>query len=273
MKPRQEFELDKWVSRWPYDGHKGYDWKIANLAASLHPEKWSYDGKSDYKILTDYIKYTFEKLYSEHLEATEEMKSKILFESEDKACFNTGLFDTNWQQIFFYCEKNRNEGYQRWWFHSFQTEYTLALLGIKAADIRRANYFSEPSDLVFNVNYEIIPQWDHILDNEENFKRLPSNIALLGKETCRAIIKGKIDETTKIIQANYKTAVPQWYNKKIQLLIPLYLTSGTRPDVAMVLSKNDATRQYSGHTCLTRDMAYNNARLIARPNSEWLDPL
>ena len=29
---------------------------------------------------------------------------------------------------------------------------------------------------------------------------------------------------------------------------------------------------YTGHTCLTLDMAYNNARLIACPNSEWLTP-
>ena len=27
---------------------------------------------------------------------------------------------------------------------------------------------------------------------------------------------------------------------------------------------------YQGHTCLTLDMAYNNARLIAKPESNWL---
>ncbi len=29
---------------------------------------------------------------------------------------------------------------------------------------------------------------------------------------------------------------------------------------------------YYGHTCLTTEMAYNNARLIARPDSYWLPP-
>lgn len=31
------------------------------------------------------------------------------------------------------------------------------------------------------------------------------------------------------------------------------------------------SKYYQGHTCLTLDMAYNNARLIARPNSDWLN--
>ena len=29
---------------------------------------------------------------------------------------------------------------------------------------------------------------------------------------------------------------------------------------------------YSGRTCLTLDMAINNARLIAKPDDEWLKP-
>jgi hypothetical protein len=31
-------------------------------------------------------------------------------------------------------------------------------------------------------------------------------------------------------------------------------------------------RAYRGHTVLTLDMAYTNARLVARPDSEWLVP-
>ena len=27
---------------------------------------------------------------------------------------------------------------------------------------------------------------------------------------------------------------------------------------------------YQGHTCITLDMAYNNARIIAKPESNWL---
>lgn len=31
-------------------------------------------------------------------------------------------------------------------------------------------------------------------------------------------------------------------------------------------------RAYRGHTVLTLDMAYTNARLVARPDSDWLLP-
>lgn len=72
--------------------------------------------------------------------------------------------------------------------------------------------------------------------------------------------------------ANYKTAVPQYYKRRIQLLIPICLINEGIPDLAMVVSKSPTGDIYLGHTCLTLDMAYNNARLIARPESMWLHP-
>ena len=270
MKTKSEYELDKWANRWPYSN---YDDKIAKLAGMLPVEKWSYEGKTDYRILFNYIFYTFDKLYLEYSEADEAEKNKIIYQSDDKACFNTGLYDDKWQQIFFYCIKNKNEGYQPWYFHSFQTEYTLGNLGINGNELRRANYFTTPGELVYDFTYRIIPQWEHILEEHENFHRIPEHIRSLGKNVCQSLINNSINETIKRIESNYKTVVPQWYKGKIQLLIPLYLTSGVRPDIALVISKNEPTRQYFGHTCLTCEMAYNNARLIAKPESYWLDPL
>lgn len=71
---------------------------------------------------------------------------------------------------------------------------------------------------------------------------------------------------------NYKIAVPQYYDGKIQLLLPLCLTSGSpNPDLALVVHRlNDKT--YTARTCLTLKMAYNNARLIVKPQSNWLKP-
>lgn len=270
MKQKIEYELDRWATRWPYSN---YDNKIAKLASTLSPEKWSYEGKADYRILSNYIFYTFEKLFLEYKEADEVTKNKIIYENGDKACFNTGLYDNNWQQIFFYCEKNHNKEHQPWKFHSFQTEYTLAHLGINGAEINRANYFTIPSDLVYDFSYPIVPQWEHILNEDNNFLRIPESVRSLGKDVCQTLISGSIEKTKKKIQSNYKTVVPQWYKGKIQLLIPLYLTSGEKPDIALVISKSETTKQYFGHTCLTCEMAYNNARLIARPESYWLDPL
>ena len=70
------------------------------------------------------------------------------------------------------------------------------------------------------------------------------------------------------VSANYKLAIPQYYEGKIQLLLPLCLMSDNKPDIAIAVTKKNGC--YQGHTCLTLDMAYNNARLIAKPESNWL---
>lgn len=74
------------------------------------------------------------------------------------------------------------------------------------------------------------------------------------------------------VRRNYRTAVPFWYptQKRVQLLLPLALTDRERVDLALVVSK-EGTR-YRGHTVLTMAMAYGNARLLTRPDSDWLRP-
>ena len=58
----------------------------------------------------------------------------------------------------------------------------------------------------------------------------------------------------------------QFYDGRIQLLLPLCLT-GDKPGLALTIQREDGF--YSARTCLTLDMAYNNARLICRPESSW----
>lgn len=65
-------------------------------------------------------------------------------------------------------------------------------------------------------------------------------------------------------------AVPQYYNGKIQLLLPLYLSHSENPDLALALEQHE--KCYIARTCLTMKMAYNNARLITKPQSTWLKP-
>lgn len=64
-------------------------------------------------------------------------------------------------------------------------------------------------------------------------------------------------------------AVPQYFEGKVQLLLPLCLHFDDIPDLALVVTK--VGNVYQCHTCLTLDMAYNNARLIAKPESNWLN--
>ena len=77
-----------------------------------------------------------------------------------------------------------------------------------------------------------------------------------------------LEDAKKRVRRNYKTAIPQYYDGKIQLLLPLCLTSKTDADLALVVERGNNV--YRASTCLTLDMAINNARLIAKPDDEWL---
>ena len=241
----------------------------------LPPEKWSYAGKNDFGILKNYLSFTFEKLWKEREGAPDSDKQKYIYMDDKVGCFNTGLYDKTWQPIYFYCIKNPIEGFQEWRFTAFYNSYTIKFTDIPTSvvsDLQRASYFANPSALIYDIKLDIIPQWDHILYEEENFLRIPEQLRANGREFCQNLIEGAIGSVKKRIEANYKTVVPQLYNGKIQLLAPLYLTNPDKPDLALVLSLSDDETVYYVHTCLTTEMVYNNARLIARPESYWLQP-
>lgn len=59
---------------------------------------------------------------------------------------------------------------------------------------------------------------------------------------------------------------------KIQLLMPIYLSGSftSSPDFALVLDLEDGI--YTPETILPLDAAYQNARLITKPDELWLNP-
>lgn len=58
----------------------------------------------------------------------------------------------------------------------------------------------------------------------------------------------------------------QFYGGRIQLLLPLSLTVD-KPELALTIQRENGF--YAARTCLTLDMAYNNARLICHPEISW----
>lgn len=141
----------------------------------------------------------------------------------------------------------------------------LNLLGVKERP-ERADYFKKPELLLFDWHYPIDIQYKHILEDEENRSRLPAEFFKRGNIVSN--LSGSIETMKKKVSANYRLAVPQFYKGRIQLLLPLCLLSDKKPDVAIVVTKKDTC--YQGHTCLSLDMAYNNARLIAKSEATWL---
>lgn len=88
--------------------------------------------------------------------------------------------------------------------------------------------------------------------------------------------KQAVERAVKRVEWNYKTAIPTYYieEREISILLPLALESKGRVNVALVCKHNykpeKGINNYEGKTILTLEMAYNNARLITRPDSDWL---
>lgn len=86
-------------------------------------------------------------------------------------------------------------------------------------------------------------------------------------------LKDAVETARKYCKWNYKTAIPIYYprNNSISLLLPLKLRTdyNSQADVALV-AECLSNGNYQGQTILTLAMAYQDARQICRPNSEWL---
>lgn len=255
-----------------------YEGAIQYLAKNLADhEEWDFTiRKSDhpFPILKNYLEYTFRKVKSE---------GKISYTPNNSAaCFNTGLVTRNLEPIFAYFEANISSknitnssgeiiNPASFYFRAFLRESDSLFLRIFPSNHPdTADYFQKPEDLIFNPNCTIIPQIDHIID--DNINRFPKAFLNIGPDEVRRRLTGAIDEVKRRVKTNYKLAVPQFFNGKIQLLLPLNLTPNSlNPDLALATYRcNDQT--YSARTCLTLEMAYNNARLIVKPQSDWLKP-
>lgn len=88
--------------------------------------------------------------------------------------------------------------------------------------------------------------------------------------------KNVLDIALSRVAWNYKTAIPIYYPRvhKMQLLLPLALEKKDIIDVALVCNHkykpDEGVNNYEGRTIFTLQMAYNDARLITRPDSDWL---
>lgn len=236
-----------------------YNAKIKELAEKSLPERWSFEDEDDYSILKNYLKYTFNKLQEE---------DKII-ETDTYCVFNTGLFSHYYEPIYVYGELNRiaSSDTPKWYFKGFKDNYELGALDVIEDFPERADYFSDPSRLVFNWHLKVNKNYKHILDDLNTSNRLPNSIK--NSERPLETLKGVIDTAIQKVIANYKLAVPHYYQNKIQLLVPLCFGKDDNPDVALVLDLMKSG-YYQATTCLSMQMAYTDARLIAKPESNWL---
>ncbi|MGC9354986.1 MAG: DUF3825 domain-containing protein [Mariniphaga sp.] len=261
------FDFAWFPSKNKLDKHPDFDTHINDLSILCEKENWEYKFKESrwkHPILRNYIIYTFKKLREEN---------KIAFSDDKKfACFNTGLVTENLEEIFALFSKHKWENSPiPWWFIGFHKGSSRILLnsfGSNTPDV--AKYITNPSDIIYDLNCELIIDFDHII--EDNIGRFPPEL-INHTESIRLVLESAKTLALKRVKRNWKTAIPHYYfeQQKIQLLLPLGMNLADRKHVDLALVVEKVNNVYRGATCLTLDDAYSNARLISKPDDEWLN--
>ena len=236
---------------------------LANLAAE---EKWGVENC----ILRSYVIHLYKRLAQLYNDLPEGKECEHLYMTDEVACFDTGLYTDRYESIYAFFSPNIREGAtQDWFLKGFFKTSDPTLRSIEVLP-QRIQFTDTPADLVYDYHCKIRLNIDHILGDANNLSRVPEllqspeNSMLLHR-----VFEGAVKEAERRAAANYMLAVPQYHNGRIQLLLPLCLT-GSEPELALAIQREDG--YYSARTCLTLDMAYNNARLIARPEVSWIRP-
>lgn len=243
---------------------------IRELASLAEPEPWEYShasAPSPLPILRSYFLYTFRRL--------EEMSDGLRKSANGSSLsFNTGLVTVNQEEIFAFFRSHHVKDRQPWIFEGFKKASDRQFVDNFGSDTPPlAFYFEDPSVLLYDRRCELFIDIDHVLENLERFPaELQSNPFM-----ARNLLMSAEATTKKRVYRNYKAAIPQYYRDKggqgsMQLLLPICLLNPSKADLALAVSKNEDGNAYRGSTVLTLDMAYNNARLLARPDTEWLKP-
>jgi len=247
-------------------GRAAWEETLTSLSRMAEPEDWTGSNPTGrpLPILDSFVRYTYRRLV---------MEDKITITDDgEHAALNTGLLTPNAEEVFGLFHRNRLEGHQRWVFARWVPESDRDLMRHFDPAPQMAEYVTSASDLVYDWRRELKLAYDHILG--DNIARFPTDLAhhLM---RARQALDHSIEWTLRRARRNYKVIVPQWYpmlgEAGSQFLMPLDLTGDGRADLALVVS-GIGDRAYRGHTVLTLDMAYTNARLVARPDSDWLLP-
>ena len=278
------------------------DWEktLSDLAELSAPEEWDFDDDQNNRksILENYLKYTFYKA---------KLDGRIVDNGTD-AIFNTGLVDAKYNDIYCHLKSNSNinDAFERKWeIKTFATQESSAGKSINKIFARfpQPPAYIDPEHLemiFFDTSKELFCDYEHII--EDNIGRLPREMIrhairedeILSKikdkgelpddvkqaithnpEIVRKLendLKSSVETAKKYCRWNYKTAIPVYYarNNSISLLLPLSgLVREGQIDVALVIERLP-NGNYQGQTILDLHMAYQDARQICRPNSEWL---
>jgi hypothetical protein len=295
---------------WAYMGD--YLETLSQLKEKALDESWSFGDESDgrYPILDNYLRYTFMRLRKENKISYTKDEQWAIFNTGlvDKTFLPIyALFSRNkiperqlWHFNSFIAEGEKSK------------KGRMSVVNFPQKPLRAQYFDnpSDLLYIVSESRNELSPNYEHIII--DNIDRLPiallrdfvsdsieekkqrkdfnsDNDYKAYSETYKSELQNKvsqngiarklqerfrnaIDMSRNRVLWNYKTAIPTYYPRtgNITLLLPLCLVNDDKVDLALVVSKGDGG--YLAETIYPLDWAYKCARLICRPDSDWLTP-
>lgn len=238
----------------------GYNKMIKYLSETAEKELWSFDSTDENSILKKYINGTFKQCYAQN---------KVLYsKNNDYACFNTGLLTPNGDDLIAFFEKNTRTDAQPWVLKGFKDKSDRQYMAHFQDSPELATYTDNFEEFYFNPDYNITINSDHILD--DNWDRIRQLIPF-PKTVVKTLLLGVIEEAKRKIKRNLRLVVPQYYCNRIMYLVPIQIPIGEEQYVTMALAvEKTESEQYRANTIFTKEMAYEKARLLMKPESNWL---
>ena len=218
--------------------HDHFEFSNANWKEILAEKDLAESEPWDYRLTKGHTEFPILESYLSHTfrRLLEMDKGVVRSKDENLLAFNTGLVTENQEEIYGFARKLEDPAQRPWklvrWVKRSDREF-ISAFGDRMPPL--AEFFEDPAELIFDRRIDLHINIDHVL--------------------------ARLDRFPSELQKN-----------RLQLLLPICLTTPKKADLALTVEKNKEKTAYLSSTVLTLDQAYNNARLLARPDREWLEP-
>jgi hypothetical protein len=200
-------------------------------------------------------------------------------EDKSKCVMNTGLIDVYGNYIYIIDNTPYIPDFDNKRLSILNNKAGLLNMGFSIQNVKKLPdpliFTEDNSQLLFKADitdfdFEDTMHLYHII--EERRYRFPEKYR---KESTKALcdrLKDAVEQAVKIQKTDYRYILPKYdfYRHDIQFLIPFHLDTklDEAPELAIVVGENRGI--LSVYTVLFTDDAYDDARLLCRPSSDWI---
>lgn len=246
-------------------------------AWDFHQTRFAVKHSGSVPKLKNYLNYTFVRLIE--LEQQEPGRFFVYSAQNDWVTFNTGLQNLVGSDLLAMFQHfqpaphtPKDKTFPDWVFKGCyppNDRKYRTLFGANVPDI--AWYSTDSRDFVFDTGYHLDRDaFNHVFERAKQRAGLPN----AADEVVQNYLRGALENLIPKIKRNYKIAIPVYYveERRMQLLLPFISASDSADVSCFLIEREDDSKTYRLKTILDLDHAYFAARLITRPDKEWLDP-